>query len=249
MPRADGREASELRSVSFELGVVKWAEGSCIITQGDTKVLCCATVDDTSVPPFAKGHGWITAEYSLLPRSTAQRTSRTTGGRAYEIQRLIGRSLRASCDLSALGERTVVIDCDVIQADGGTRCASITGGFIALFEALHKIYEEGRLKELPVKRLVAAVSVGMVNGEKLLDLTHEEDSNAQVDMNIVAGVQGNELKLIEVQGTAEGEPFSIETMNELMKLAFSGIEKIVGAQREILSSFSSTKLLLPQNFS
>ena len=228
--RADGRVATQLRPVSFQLGVQKWAEGSCIVRFGDTQVLCAATIADR-VPPHlrGKGTGWVTAEYSMLPRATAERTDRESvkgrlGGRTHEIQRLIGRSLRDAVDLTRLGERTITVDCDVLQADGGTRTASITGGYVALAAAMITYGMDRHL----VGR-VAAVSVGLVDGEPLLDLDYSEDSRAETDMNVVMTVDG---RLIEVQATAEREPFSRELLDELLDLAAAGVETLAAAQLE-----------------
>lgn len=237
MQRKDLRGKDKLRKINIKTNFVKYAEGSCLIEQGDTKVICTATIEG-SVPLFLKdsGSGWITAEYGMLPRSCAKRVMRDrrrgqASGRIYEIQRLIGRTLRAAIDLKALGERTILIDADVLQADGGTRCASITGSFVALIEALKRLKEEGAFNKLPINDFVAAVSVGIVNNENLLDLTFEEDSKAEVDMNVVMTAQDD---LIEVQATAEGEPFSLDRMNELITLAKKGIEKLISIQKEVL---------------
>jgi ribonuclease PH len=232
--RADGRTPTQLRPISFQLGVQKWAEGSCLVRFGDTQVLCAATIADR-VPPHlrGKGTGWITAEYSMLPRATAERTDRESvkgklGGRTHEIQRLIGRSLRDAVDLTKLGERTIAIDCDVLQADGGTRTASITGGYVALAAAMITYGIDRHL----VSR-IAAVSVGMVDGESLLDLDYGEDSRADVDFNVVGTDQGT---FVEVQGTAEGKPFDRAGMDGLMDLASSGLEQLFAAQAEVLAT-------------
>jgi ribonuclease PH len=232
--RADGRVPTQLRPVSFTLGVQKWAEGSCLIRVGDTQVLCAATISDR-VPPHlrGKGTGWVTAEYSMLPRATAERTDRESvkgklGGRTHEIQRLIGRSLRDAVDLTRLGERTIAIDCDVLQADGGTRTASITGGYVALAAAL---ITYGLDRHLVGK--VAAVSVGLVGGDALLDLDYSEDSRADVDFNVV-GTDGGTF--VEVQGTAEGKPFDRPAMDGLMDLASAGLEQLFAAQTEVLAT-------------
>ena len=229
MIRSDGRAPDQLREVKIILDFIKHAEGSCLIEFGDTKVICTASVEE-KVPPFLKGtgQGWITAEYSMLPRATAQRTVREAAkgkltGRTQEIQRLIGRSLRSAVDLTALGEVTVWIDCDVIQADGGTRTASITGAFVALYRALEKI---GKLEA--VKNFIAAVSVGIVDGQFLLDLNYAEDSMAEVDMNVVMNDQN---LFVEIQGTAEGEPFSREDLNNLLNLAEKGIRELISIQK------------------
>ena len=232
--RTDGRGPNDLRPVSFTLGVQKWAEGSCIIRVGDTQVLCAATIADR-VPPHlrGKGTGWVTAEYSMLPRATAERTDRESvkgklGGRTHEIQRLIGRSLRDAVDLTKLGERTITVDCDVLQADGGTRTASVTGGYVALAAAMTTF---GMDRHLVAK--VAAVSVGLVGGEALLDLDYSEDSRADVDFNVVGTDAGT---FVEVQGTAEGKPFDRTAMDGLMDLASSGLEQLFAAQTAILAT-------------
>jgi ribonuclease PH len=232
--RADGRVPTQLRPVSFTLGVQKWAEGSCLIRVGDTQVLCAATIADR-VPPHlrGKGTGWVTAEYSMLPRATAERTDRESvkgrlGGRTHEIQRLIGRSLRDAIDLTRLGERTITVDCDVLQADGGTRTASITGGYVALAAAL---ITYGLDRHLVAK--VAAVSVGLVDGQALLDLDYSEDSRADVDFNVVGTDAGH---FVEVQGTAEGQPFDRAAMDGLIDLASAGLEKLFAAQAEVLAT-------------
>jgi ribonuclease PH len=232
--RADGRVPTQLRPISFTLGVQKWAEGSCIVRFGDTQVLCAATIADR-VPPHlrGKGTGWVTAEYSMLPRATAERTDRESvkgklGGRTHEIQRLIGRSLRDAVDLTKLGERTITVDCDVLQADGGTRTASITGGYVALAAAM---ITYGMDRHLVAK--VSAISVGLVDGAPLLDLDYSEDSRADVDFNVVGTDAGT---YVEVQGTAEGKPFDRAAMNGLMDLATSGLEQLFAAQTEILAT-------------
>ncbi len=232
--RADGRAAHDLRPVGFTLGVQKWAEGSCRVTFGDTIVLCAATIADR-VPPHlrGKGTGWVTAEYSMLPRATAERTDRESvkgkiGGRTHEIQRLIGRSLRDAVDLTKLGERTVTVDCDVLQADGGTRTASITGGYVALAAAL---ITYGMDRVLSTK--VAAISVGLVDGVALLDLDYSEDSRADVDFNVVGTEAG---AYVELQGTAEGKPFDRAAANTLIDLADDGLARLFAAQAEILAT-------------
>src|SRR5512135_1739916 len=226
--RADGRAPSQLRPVSLTLGVQKWAEGSCVIRVGDTEVLCAATIED-KVPPHlrGKGTGWVTAEYSMLPRATHERTQREAtagriGGRTHEIQRLIGRSLRGVVDLAKLGERTVTVDCDVLQADGGTRTASITGGYVALATALITFGMERLLLSK-----VAAVSVGMVGGITVLDLDYAEDSTAQVDFNVVGTSAGT---FVEVQGTAEGRAFNRPELDRLLDLASTGLTTLFEAQ-------------------
>jgi ribonuclease PH len=231
--RHDGRAPGQLRPVSLELGVQKWAEGSCLIRVGDTHVVCAATVEDR-VPPHlrGKGMGWVTGEYSMLPRATSDRTPREVvrgqiGGRTHEIQRLIGRSLRGVVELERLADRTVTVDCDVLQADGGTRTASITGGYVALVLALRRFGLEGA-----VRSQIAAVSVGIVNGLPVLDLDYEEDSSAQVDFNVVGT---NAATYVEVQGTAEGEPFDRAAMDALLALADRGLEQLFAAQSEALA--------------
>jgi ribonuclease PH len=227
--------------VRFTTGYLKHADGSCLVEVGDTRVVCSLSVEE-KVPPFLKGksEGWVTAEYGMLPRATTTRSQREASrgapsGRTHEIQRLIGRSLRAIVDMGGLGgEYTVNVDCDVIQADGGTRCASITGAFVALVEALRKLRRAGALPELPVVDYVAAVSVGKVGEAILLDLNYEEDSTAHVDMNIVKTGRG---RFVEVQGTAEGQPFSEEEMRALMDAADKGIQGLVLLQRKALGDF------------
>lgn len=227
----------ELRPVRITPNFMPYAEGSALIESGHTRVICTASVEDR-VPHFRRntGQGWVTAEYSMIPRSTTQRTSRETGrggpsGRTHEIQRLIGRSLRAIAVLPFLGERTITIDCDVIQADGGTRTASITGAYVALVLACRYLQNSGKLDKWPISGEVAAVSVGVVNGLPLLDLKYDEDSRASVDMNIVSMSDG---RFIEVQGTAEGEPFTRSEMNELLDLAAKGLQILFAAQRGAL---------------
>jgi len=235
--RADGRARNQLRDIRIKRNYMEFAEGSCLLEAGNTKVVCAASVEN-GVPPFLRdtGTGWITAEYSMLPRSNRKRTPRESsrgrvGGRTHEIQRLIGRSLRSVADLGALGERTVWIDADVIQADGGTRCASITGSFIALCYALNKLKGEGVFEKIPLNDFVAAVSVGMIDGEPTLDLDYAEDSGAEVDMNVVMTGRG---RFIEIQGTAEKEPFDGRTMNKMIGLAKNGIAKLVNRQKKVL---------------
>jgi ribonuclease PH len=230
--RADGRSPRQLRPVRFTLDVQKWAEGSCTIEMGDTRVLCAATVEER-IPPHlrGKGLGWVTAEYNMLPRATSERTQREVvkgrqGGRTMEIQRLIGRALRGVVDTAKLGERTLTIDCDVLQADGGTRTASITGGYVALALALRKIGAEGALDGQ-----VAAISVGVVEGMPLLDLDYSEDSRAEVDFNVV-GTSGGAY--VEVQGTAEGKPFDRPSMDALLELADNGLAQLFKMQRTVL---------------
>ena len=230
--RADGRSAGQLRKVTFTLDVQKWAEGSCTIEMGDTRVLCAASIEDR-VPPHlrGKGLGWVTAEYNMLPRATAERTQREVvkgrqGGRTMEIQRLIGRALRGVVDTSKIGDRTITVDCDVLQADGGTRTASITGGYVALALALRKIGAAAALDGQ-----IAAVSVGIVDGVPLLDLDYSEDSRAEVDFNVV-GTDKNTY--VEVQGTAEGKPFDRAAMDRLLELADDGLQQLFRYQRTVL---------------
>ncbi|TDK44435.1 ribonuclease PH [Antarcticimicrobium luteum] len=232
--RPSGRDLSELRPVSIETGVTKHAEGSCMIRMGDTHVLCTATIEDR-VPPFIKGSGlgWVTAEYGMLPRATNTRMRREAaagkqGGRTVEIQRLIGRSLRAGVDRVALGERQITVDCDVIQADGGTRCASITGGWVALRLAVNKLMKVGDVLSDPLIDPVAAVSCGIYAGQPVLDLDYPEDSEAGVDGNFILTGSG---RLIEVQMSAEGSTFSRDQMNHLMDLAEKGVNELVAAQK------------------
>ena len=236
--RNDGRNATALRSVRITRGYTRHAEGSVLIEFGDTKVLCTASLEE-SVPPFlrGKGTGWVTAEYAMLPRATHTRSPREAAkgkqsGRTLEIQRLIGRSLRAVTDLGKLGERSVYIDCDVIQADGGTRTASITGAYIALVDALTTLKSRGILTEIPIRESVAAVSVGIVGGEALLDLNYIEDSSAEVDMNFVITSSG---RFVEVQGTAETEPFTSAQMDIMRDLARDGVQQLFAFQSEALA--------------
>jgi ribonuclease PH len=235
--RTDGRQPGELRSVSIETGHLLYPEGSCLVTFGNTKVVCSAMVEDR-VPGFMKGtgQGWVTSEYGMLPGSTQQRIFRESSsgkpsGRTQEIQRLIGRSLRSVVDLKALPERSIWVDCDVIQADGGTRTASITGGFIAMAMAFDHLVSAKVLKTFPVTHLVAAVSVGVLRGERLLDLKYDEDSIAEVDMNVVMIDDG---RFVEVQGTAEHEPFSKGDLDGLLALAAQGIDQLFAIQRSAL---------------
>jgi len=235
--RTDGRKNDEIRKVKITKKFITTAEGSVLIEMGNTRVICTATLE-AKVPPFLKDQkkGWVTAEYGMIPRSTHTRTMRESstgkiGGRTQEIQRLIGRSLRAVVDLHALGERTVWIDCDVIQADGGTRTASITGAFIALNEAFFQCIQNGIIERNPIKDNLAAISVGVVNKEPLLDLCYSEDCIAEVDMNVVMTGSG---KIVEIQGTAESEPFSKESLNILLNYAEKGINEIIKLQKEIV---------------
>jgi len=238
--RADGRASNELRPVTMAMGYSKYAEGSCLIEMGDTVVICTASVLP-EVPRFMVGgqRGWVTAEYGMLPRAGSERTPRAriqTSGRTAEIQRLVGRSLRAVTDLDALGERTITLDCDVLQADGGTRSASVTGAYVALVEALKRLQGDGVFAKLPVFDAVAAVSVGVVSGEPVLDLNYAEDSMASVDMNVVMTAAG---KFVEVQGTAEGMPFSRERLGELLALAEEGIKQLLTSQRRSLEEIGA----------
>jgi ribonuclease PH len=235
MPRTDGRANDELRPVNMTVDYLRHAEGSVLVEFGDTRVLCVATIEE-GVPPWltGRGQGWITAEYSMLPRSGAQRSRRESvagkiGGRTHEIQRLIGRSLRAAVDMRALGEYTITLDCDVIQADGGTRTASITGAWVALKRASQRLKERGVLRVDPVKTGVAAVSVGIVGKELLLDLNYGEDSSAEVDSNVVMTDKG---EFIEVQGTAEGKAFTRAQLDQLLGLAEGGIKQLIALQHE-----------------
>ena len=237
-PRADGRAPSEMRRVTITPHFSKHAEGSALIEVGDTRVICTASLQE-KVPPFLyrQGKGWITAEYGMLPRATSERTEREAakgkqGGRTMEIQRLIGRSLRAAVNTELMGERTIWLDCDVIQADGGTRTASITGSFVAMVLALGRLYIDGHMNSWPINSFVAAISVGMIGGNACLDLNYEEDSKAGVDMNVVATDKG---RFVELQGTAEGATFSEDEMNAMLGLAKNGIAQLVEKQREALA--------------
>jgi ribonuclease PH len=239
MARIDGRKSQQLRPIRVTKNYTKYAEGSCLIEFGDTRVLCTATVEE-NVPPFLKnsGTGWVTAEYGMLPRSCNQRVNRGgTSGRIYEIQRLIGRSLRTVVDMAKLGERTIKIDCDVIQADGGTRTASITGGFIALTLALKHLKKQGLISDMPLKDYVAAVSVGISQGQVLLDLNYAEDSAADMDMNVVMVGKG---EFVEIQGTAEKNPFTKRQMDESLNLAKQGIRQLIAIQKKQLVGYPST---------
>lgn len=236
--RNDNRAADELRVVRLTPDYLPQAEGSALIEMGRTRVICTASVEDR-VPPFLRGRGagWVTAEYAMLPRATQQRTPRETGrggpsGRTHEIQRLIGRSLRAVVNTANLGERTVTLDCDVLQADGGTRTASITGAYVAFALACRRLLRSGKISRNPVVAEVAAVSVGLVEGTPLLDLKYDEDSRAEVDMNVICTGDG---RFIEVQGTAEGSPFTREEMDALLGLATRGIEQLLAVQRKALA--------------
>src|ERR671912_640538 len=237
MTRNDGRSPAELRPTPITPGFLSHAEGSVLIEVGRTRVICTASIEDR-VPPFLRntGKGWVTAEYGMLPRATHTRTTREAatgkvGGRTQEIQRLIGRSLRSVARLDQVGERTIWVDCDVIQADGGTRTAAITGGFVALVLALQRMREGGQIKSIPVQDYVAATSVGIIGGVPMLDLAYEEDSRADVDMNIV---QTGDGRFIELQGTAEADPFGRDALDALFALADTGIRQLVALQREII---------------
>ena len=241
MKRADGRAWDELRAIKITPGFQSFAEGSALIELGKTQVLCSVSVSDR-VPGFLKGggSGWITAEYAMLPRSTVARTPRDSAGRVagrnQEIQRFIGRSLRAITELAALGERTLIIDCDVIQADGGTRTAAITGSYVALYQALQNLAGIGIISAIPLKTALAAVSVGIVHSYMMLDLCYDEDCNAEVDFNVVMTGEGN---FAEVQGTAEGKPFTKETMDSLLSLAEKGIKQLFDAQQAALEAIKT----------
>lgn len=239
MSRINGRRADQMRAVKITPNYTMHAEGSVLIEVGNTKVICTATIEE-KVPPFLKGQGkgWITAEYGMLPRATQTRNFREAAkgkvtGRTYEIQRLIGRSLRSVVDLVGLGERTVWLDCDVIQADGGTRTASITGAYVAMILAMSKLVKQGNLARIPVTDYLAATSVGKVGGQLLLDLQYEEDSAADVDMNVVMTGQG---KFVEVQGTAEEVPFTRDELNQFLDLAEQGIKDLMNQQQEVLGA-------------
>ena len=238
MNRPSGRNTDQLREITITRNFTCHAEGSVLVTFGDTKVICTASVEK-SVPRFLRGtgQGWITAEYGMLPRSTGDRMGREAargkqGGRTVEIQRLIGRSLRAAVDLKALGENQITIDCDVIQADGGTRTASITGACVALVDAITSMREQGVIADNPLKQMIAAVSVGIYQGTAVLDLDYAEDSNAETDMNVIMTEQGG---FIEVQGTAEGEPYSRDELDQLLQLADTGIQELIVKQRAALA--------------
>ena len=233
--RPDGRKFDELRNITFTPGYISYPEGSVLVTWGETRVICNLTIQE-GVPAWmtGKGQGWITAEYALLPRSTHTRTPRETRGlkgRTQEIRRLIGRSLRKAVDLQKIGERTLLLDCDVIQADGGTRVASVTGGFIALALGLKPLIEAGEISKEAINSQIAAVSVGMIQGQPILDLNYTEDSQADVDLNIV---MTPESRIIEIQGTAEGQPFSKVDLDQMISLAEGGIHQIIAIQKELL---------------
>ncbi|MEW6067589.1 MAG: ribonuclease PH [Nitrospirota bacterium] len=235
--RPDGRKNNEIRSLKIQRNFIGSAEGSVLISMGNTRIICTASIEE-KVPSFLKDQkkGWITAEYAMLPKATPTRTIRESstgkiGGRTHEIQRLIGRALRSVVDLSALGERTIWIDCDVIEADGGTRTAAITGAFICMVDALKYAMKNAFIDRMPLKDYLAAISVGIVNGEPRLDLCYAEDSVAEVDMNVVMTGSG---RFVEIQGTAEGSPFSIATLDELIKLAAAGINNLINIQRKLI---------------
>jgi ribonuclease PH len=243
MTRPDGRASDELRPITFERDFTEMADGSCLVTFGRTRVLCTASIDE-DVPRWMRGSGkgWVTAEYSMLPGSSPERVGREAAkgkqsGRTVEIQRLIGRSLRAACDMSALGERQVVVDCDVLQADGGTRTASICGGYLALHDALSRVVKAGRLTAHPLHSYCAAVSVGIVGGVPVLDLPYVEDSRAEVDMNVVMlrPTGGGDARFVEVQGTAEGMAFTRSELDSLLALAEAGLTEIADLQAELVS--------------
>ena len=234
--RADGRAFDEMRPVKITANFIKFAEGSVLIECGDTKVLCCASVEE-KVPPHVKpGRGWVTAEYSMLPRANRERSRRDVdklklSGRSAEIQRLIGRSLRAAVDMELLGERTITVDCDVLQGDGGTRTASVTGGFIALALACQHLVREGYIGRSPIKHYVSGISAGIVDDTAMLDLQYSEDSRAQVDLNCIMNEQG---ELIEIQGTGEGRAFTVNEQMEIVRLCAKGNRELIAKQREIL---------------
>jgi len=235
MERDGKRKNDQIRRLNIQRGFIKYAEGSCFIELGNTKIICTATAEK-NVPMFLRntGEGWVTAEYRMLPRATHTRTSRDKiSGRNMEIQRLIGRSLRSVVDLKKIGERTIRIDCDVIQANGGTRTASIIGGFVALVDCFHKLYKQDLIKEICINSFLGAISVGLYQSEHILDLTYLEDSQAQVDMNVVMKSSG---EFIELQGTAENGSFSEKDLNTFLKLAKKGIEEVIGIERELLKN-------------
>ena len=234
--RSEGRNAGQLRKLDIKMDVAPFAEGSCLISTGQTRVLCTASVQE-EVPSWREksGKGWVTAEYSMLPRATHTRTRRERGrvsGRTQEIQRLIGRALRSVVDMEVIAGKTVIVDCDVIQADGGTRTACVTGATVALGSAFDNLVREGLIDRNPMSSLVAGVSVGIVRGQMLLDLDYSEDSAAQVDLNVIATAKG---ELVEVQGTAEGQPFSRDNFDELLDMALSGIEELTAFQRQLFT--------------
>lgn len=234
--RIDGRALDELRPIEIIPNINKFAEGSCLIRCGNTHVLCTASVEERTPPHVGEGEGWVTAEYSMLPRANRERSKRDIAKlklspRSAEIQRLIGRALRAAVDMKALGERTITVDCDVLQGDGGTRTASVTGGFVAMSYALHKLVEDGVLASMPLKTCVAAISAGIVDNELMLDLCYEEDSAAMVDLNCVMDDQG---RLIEIQGTGEERPFTLDEQRQLVELCEKGIRRLQTVQRAVL---------------
>ena len=236
MTRQDGRAYDELRPIKITTDFVKFPEGSCLIECGDTKVLCCASIEEKTPPHVAEGEGWVTAEYSMLPRANRERSKRDISKlklspRSAEIQRLVGRSLRAAVDMKALGERTINIDCDVLQGDGGTRTASVTGGFVALALACRKLVEEGYLGSTPIRHFVTGVSAGIVDEQALLDLQYSEDSRAQVDLNCVMNELG---EIIELQGTGEGRAFTLAEQQELVRLCAKGNRELLTIQKEAL---------------
>jgi ribonuclease PH len=238
MKRGDGRAFNQLREIKITPGYLAYPEGSVLVEIGNTHVICAVTLDP-KVPPFLKntGKGWVTAEYSMLPRATLSRTPRDStqgkvNGRSQEIQRLIGRSLRAITDLEAFGERQMIVDCDVVQADGGTRTASITGAYVALYQAFHNLQTMGLIKHIPLKNAVAATSVGIVHGNLMMDLCYEEDSQAEVDFNVVMTDQG---QYVEVQGTAENKSFSKNDLDGLLGLASEGITRLFEAQKKVIA--------------
>lgn len=236
--RFDGRKFNEIRKTTFERNFLQYPEGSVLVTQGNTKVIVTASVME-NVPRFLQdtGTGWITAEYNMLPRATHSRNNRERnrtgiGGRTHEIQRLIGRSMRAAFNYEKLGERTIKVDCDVIQADGGTRCASITGAFVAVFDAINYLYNEQRIYDFPDYKVTAAISLGIKNDKVILDLNYEEDSKVDVDFNLVAN---EDLNLIEIQGTAEGAPFTKEKLNEIIEIGEEGVIELIRLQKQVLN--------------
>ena len=238
MKRQDGRAVDELRPIKITTNFVKFAEGSCLIECGDTKVLCCASIENRTPPHVAEGEGWVTAEYSMLPRANRERSKRDVSKlklspRSAEIQRLVGRSLRAAVDMSKLGEHTINIDCDVIQGDGGTRTASVTGGFIALALACRKLVEEGWIAENPIRHYVTGISAGIVDDTAMLDLQYYEDSRAQVDLNCVMNELG---EIIELQGTGEGRAFTAREQQELLELCAKGNRELIRKEKEILGN-------------
>ena len=240
MKRADGRAFDELRPVKITTEFIKFAEGSCLIECGETKVLCCASVEERTPPHVPCGEGWVTAEYSMLPRANRERSKRDVSKlklspRSAEIQRLVGRSLRSAVDMKGLGERTITVDCDVLQGDGGTRTASVTGGFIALAIACRRLVKSGALEKDPIRGCVAAVSAGVVDNVPLLDLCYEEDSGAMVDLNCVMNEAG---ELIELQGTGEGRAFTVAEQQTLVSLCAGGVKQLIALQKEILGGLT-----------